>query len=236
MASNRRAGSSRRFIGMFCAALALSACTPSMEDVIAEHRGPAEATFEKIKGLYDTASSTPPIVEDRFDLGTQTIVLDGEQPNALFILADDLQAPEYADTEDRGGTHAHTVRACGDALTGEASGHPGAFEGYLKECGRAEYLFVLRTHAEESAQIIDRESFQPGFYEGDVLLIRIADGALLGGFRVSGRNGDSVTAQTDASGNAIDVDERLESDLDAMVFVDIQDKLRQHIPGSIPAS
>lgn len=233
MRLNGRAGSTLWLIGLCGALVALSACQASMEDVIAENRGPVEAAFERLRSLETTVRNTPPVAEDHMALGDEKVVLDGEGENALFIPAGSLSAPEYTSTDDTGATHAHTLQACGDALTGEAMGHPGAYADYLQECANAKYLFVLRTHDEESAQIVNLESFQPGRYEGDVLLLRIADGAVLGGFKVAAVSSDSIMAQADASGNATDIGERLDSDLDSNVFAAINDQIREHVPDAI---
>lgn len=235
MVSNKHIAATLRVAGLCGAAIALAACQASMEDVIAEHRAPVEAAFERIKALDAAVRDTPPVAEDRMDLGDARVVLDGDDENALFIPAASLASPEYTDSDDRGATHAHKVEMCGDAVTGEASGHPGAFEDYMKQCAAAQYLFVLRAHDEASAQIVNLETFQPGHYEGDVLLLRIADGAVLGGFRVSARSSESIMAQADASGNATDIGERLDSDLDANVFAAIDDQIREHVPGALRA-
>lgn len=233
MVLNGRAGSTLRLIGLCGVVLTLSACEPSMEDVLAEHRAPVEAVFEKIRALETTVQNTPPVTEDRMELGPAQVVLDGEAENALFIRAENLQSPEYASSDDIGASHATMIEWCGEVLDGRFRGVTGAAEDFLETCGGADYLFVLRTHASEWAKTVDRESFKPGMYEGDVLLFRIADGTLLGGFRVSATNSASVTTQTDASGYISDASERLDSDLSANVFAGINDKLRQYVPGSI---
>ena len=166
--------------------------------------------------------------------GGARVVLDGQASNALFILADDLQAPEFASSDGVGATYAKTVQVCGEALRGEAQGVPKGIESFMKECGRAEYVFVLRRTAEESAQSVDNDSFQAGMYEGDVLLFRLADGSSLGGFRVSAKSSDQIMAQVDANGNPVDISERLESDLSAELFADIGTKIRKHLPGALP--
>jgi hypothetical protein len=204
-----------------------------MDEVIAENRASVEAVFGKLKGLSSTVRNAPP-AQEKMAIGTEHIVLDGEDENALFIREDSLPAPSGADSEDLGAGHSHTLEACGEALNGEASGHPGAFEDFLKTCGSAEYVFVLRSTKEESAQIVDQETFRPGSFEGDVLLYRITDGSLLGGFRVSAGSSDSVMAQGGAAVYGPDTSDRLESDLDANVHADINAKLRQYVPGAIP--
>lgn len=231
MVSNGRVGITLRLIGLCCAVLALSACEPSMDEVVAEHRAPVQAVFDRIKALDATVRNTPPVSEDRIDLGSDKVVLEGENQNALLIQADDLNMPEFASSDDIGATYASTIETCGEALDGRFQGISLGAQSFLEECARAEYLFVMRTHATEGAQTVDRETFQPGSYEGDVLLFRLADGALLGGFRVSATNNDTVTTREDVS----DADERLESDLSSNVFVAIGDGVRKHVPGSLPA-
>lgn len=233
MVSNGRAGSTLRLIGLCCAVLALSACEPSMEEILAQHRAPVEAVFGRIKALEATVQDTPPVIEDRMALGPDRVVLEGEGENALFIRAENLQTPQYASSDAIGASHARMIERCGEVLDGRFRGVKGAAEDFLETCGRAEYVFVMRTHAKEWAKTVDRESFRPGMYEGDVLLFRIADGALLGGFRVSATNSHLVTTRTDASGYVSDASERLDKNLSSNVFAGINEKLRLHVPGSV---
>jgi hypothetical protein len=233
MVSSKPARSPRRLIGLCLASLLLSACQPSLEQVVAEHRPAVEGVFARIKALDAAARSAPPLAEDKVTASPGSVVLDGDNSNALFILASDLAAPEHASSDATGATRAAAVQACGEALRGQFNGVPKGADLYLQECGRAQYLFVLRTHLEEAAQLIDKDSFQAGQYGGDVLLFRLADGAALGGFRVSAASNDSVQALVDENGNPVDVAGRLDSDLSANAFVDIEDKLRTVVPGSI---
>ena len=207
-----------------------------MDEVVTKHRAAVEATYEKIRAL-DASARTAELNGDRIDAGGARVLLDGErmdEQNALFIRAENLATPEFASTDGTGATHARSLEACGEALGGQAMGLAEAFDDYLEECASAEYLFVLRTHDETSPRLLDSGRFRPGRYEGDVLLFRLADGALLGGFRVAVASSASVMARTDATGNPDDADRRLESDLDANAFVAINDGLRQHLPGVIP--
>lgn len=222
-----------RLLGGCFAALLLSACQPSMEDVVAKHRTAVEAMFAKIKALDATARSTPPPATDGVAIGTEHVLLEGEQSNALFIRADDLHAPERASSDATGGTRTGTVETCGEALRGEAMGVPAGIEGFLKACERARYLFVLRKTNEQSAELADSDSFTAGGYEGDVLLFRLADGALLGGFRVSAQSSDQIMVRVDADGKPIDGSDQLQSDLSSKLFADIDAKLRKYVPGVI---
>jgi hypothetical protein len=104
----------------------------------------------------------------------------------------------------------------------------------LPACGGAEYLFVQRTTLDEPAQLLDKNTFQPGRYEGEVLLFRLADGALLGGFRVSGKSSDSVLYAGGANGIPGDPIGELNHDLAQTVGKDIEAKLVQYVPGVMP--
>lgn len=222
-----------RLLGACFAALLLSACQPSMEDVVAKHRTAVEAVFAKIKALDATARSTPPPATDGVAIGTEHVLLEGEQSNALFIRADDLHAPERASSDATGATRAGTIEDCGGALRGEARGVPAGVEDYLKACERTRYIFVLRKTNEQSAELADSDNFAAGSYEGDVLLFRLADGALLGGFRVSAHSTDQIHVRVDADGKPIDSSDRLQSDLSSNLFADIDAKLRKYVPGII---
>jgi hypothetical protein len=228
MISNRLASSALRPIGICCVLAMLSACEPSMDEVITKHRPATEAVFSKLEALDTPAQNAPPLSEDRVTIDSERVVLEGEDSNALFILAYDLQAPESASDEQIGARRAGTVKACGELLRGEFHGAPAGATHFLTECGRAKYVFALRTTTEILPLLIDEETFQSGLYEGDVLLYRLADGALLGGFRVSAANSAEVSSKTDL------VISRLEEDLNSHLLADIDAKLREQVPGVIP--
>jgi hypothetical protein len=221
-------------LGLACVIL-LSACAPSMTETVAEHRPKVEAVFAKVKALEAAAREAPAVTEDKMDVAGARIVLDGDNENALFIRVADMAAPEHASADGNGGLHANRVQVCGEALTAEDPESLGkGIPLYLEECERSEYVFVLRPTVDEAAALIDSSTFQQGRFEGDVLLFRLADGALLGGFTVSEKSSDEVTVATDASGAPVDAIDRLNSDLSSQVFVAINDKLRANVPGVLP--
>ena len=222
MISNNLIRFAMRPIGIGCVLAMLSACEPSMEEVITEHRPATEDVFGKLKALETPAQNAPPLSEDRIKIDAERVVLEGEDSNALFILAHDLRAPESASDELTGARRAFTVKACGELLRGEFRGAAPGATTFLTECGRAKYAFVLRTTTESLPMRIDEKTFEPGRYEGDVLLLRLTDGALLGGFRVS----------AESSGEVIET--HLQEDLNLKLLADIDAKLRQHVPGVIP--
>jgi hypothetical protein len=214
----------------------LSACQPSPAQVVAQHRPAVEAVFAKVKALDGPARDAPPVTEDKIDVGGARVVLDGENENALFLRVADLAAPEHANADGNGGLHANRVQVCGEALLEDDPDSLGKGVGlYLEECAAAEYLFVLRPTVDEAATLIDDSTFQPGRYEADVLLFRLADGALLGGFTVAEKSSDEVSVLTDEHGTPLEAVERLNSDLESQVYVAINEKLRATVPGVIPA-
>ncbi len=233
MIPNKPDKSVHRFVAIACALVLLSGCQKSLEDIIAENRPAVEAVFAKIKALEAAARDAEPVAEDKVDLGGAKLVLDGENSNALFIRQDNLADPLNATSDGTGSTHAGNVKVCGEALRGDFSGHPGGAELFLKDCARAEYLFVQRTRTDQAAELVGSDSFNPGMYEGDVLLFRLSDGALLGGFTVNAKSSDEVSVALDEAGNAIDPIGRLNSDMTAEVFSEIDTKLRALVPGSL---
>lgn len=216
------------------AALALGACSPSKEAVVAKHRDAVQALFGRIAALQATATRAAAIGADRVDAGGARIVLDGAASNAVMIRASDLATPDHASSDGNGAVRAGTLASCGRILRGEFLGEAEGAELLLSECERAEYLFVLRTVGERAAAITGVSTFQPGAFEGEVLLFRIRDGAALGGFRATATNSKEVMAHTDKSGAAKDVADRLASDLSANAFAAIDAKLRALLPGSLP--
>lgn len=233
MDSSHSARSPWRLACLLGTAVLLSACAPSMEQRVAQHRPAVEGVFAKIKALDAAARSAPPLTEDKVSAAPGTVTLDDEKSNALFLRASDLAAPEQTSTDAMGGTRAAAVEACGEGLREDPSTLPPGIPLYLEQCARAQYVFVLRTNVEQAAELLDQDTFQAGQYAGDVLLFRLADGAPLGGFRVAGASNDTVEALVDESGNPIDASGRLDSDLSANVFVDIEEKLKTHVPGSV---
>jgi len=236
MVSNKSVVRMAKLVGSCGALLLLAACSPSMEDVIAENRVAVQAAFDKIIALDAVVASTPPVTEDKMDVGTHRVVLDGDVTNAVFIHADDVKSPEQASDDHVGGTYIGAIETCGQAMSGQPRGVPRGVEFALKDCGSAEFLFVLRARVNQPAEIVEVRSYRPGRFEGDVLLFRLSDGALLGGVSVAGTNADSLMAQVDEAGIPKDLAGRLESELSAQVFVGIREKLREHLPGSVPAA
>jgi hypothetical protein len=210
----------------------LAVCAPSLEETIAKHKPGVEATFARLEALSAVALGAPTPTEDKVDLGGARVVLEGDASNALFVNATDLLDPgKAANGDGPGSTHAYDIGVCGEAVRGEFYGAAAGAAAFMAQCARAEYAFVLRTHVHEMATLVDNESFSPGRYEGDVLLYRLADNALLGGFNVAATNGGEVSVEVGADGTPIDAMSRLNSDLDSMVFVQIEEKLKQHVPG-----
>lgn len=207
----------------------LGACAPSVEDVVATHRPAVEAKFALIQAIDASPWAVPPLQQDGVQAGGARIALDGEDSNALFLPAHSLSAPGNTSSDGWGATRAGTLETCGEALRGEFYGVARGAEAFLSECARAEYVFVLRAHEEIQPSVTGSDSFDGGYFEGDVLVFRLADATLLGGFRVSAENSDTVMASSDA----MDVGSRLDSDISANLFVAIEDGLRTHVPGSI---
>ena len=222
-----------RSIGVGSVLLALAACQPTMDEVIASHRVAVQAVFDKITALEAVVANTPPVAEDQMDAGAQRVVLEGAETNALLIHADDLKAPERAGASRTGATHAGTIETCGRAMSGDAPGVPAGVDSMLRECADAEFLFILRARVDEPAEIVEVRSYRPGRFAGEVLLFRLSDGTLLGGFSVSATNNDSLMAQVDEAGVPKDLAGRLQGELSSNVFAGINAKLRKHVPGSV---
>jgi hypothetical protein len=213
---------------------ALAAChTPTLDEVVANHRDAVGAVFAKIQALDGAVANAPPLTEDRVDVATGVVTLDGPDSNTLFIVATDLPAPDHASSTTAGATRAAAVQACGEALRGEFSGVAAGAESYLAQCGRAKYVFVLRPQVDEAAQMVGADSYSAGRFAGDVLLFRLADGAALGGFRFDAASNGSVMAHADDQGYATDAATRLDSDLSANAFVAIEEQLKRVVPGAV---
>jgi hypothetical protein len=204
------------------------ACEPTMEEVKQKHGPAVQVVFGKITALDAKAKSAPPVTQDGLKLDGKKVALEGEATNALFLHADDLAHPEVADPKGRSTVLASEVKGCGDVLGGTFPGVPGGAEIFMKRCAAAEYAFVLRTHEDQSPEVMADNKFVPGKYRGDVLLFRLSDGAALGGFSVAAENSHTVNVNS----NEFDTT-RLRNNLDASVFVAIQQKLQALAPGSV---
>ena len=214
--------------------VALAACRATPDEVIAEHRAAVEQTFARLAALHAAAVAAPPVTEDRIDAGGAAIVLDGADTNALYLLAEHLRAPgQGADIDD---VPLLQLRAyqCGEALSRPTHYAADALASLLPSCADAEYVFVQRTHDFVPAALVGETTFAPGHYTGDVLLYRVADGALLGGFRVAAESSDSISVGADESGRALDPIGGVNQDLARRVQEDITAKLKQHVPGVVP--
>ena len=216
----------------------LAACKQSPEEQVAQHKPAVEAVYEKLRALEPIVQATPPVTEDFMKFGDAKIVLDTDDEdgvtNAIFIPAEFLAAPETASSDGMGATHGITAEYCGEAMrTGGKDGGMGIGL-FMEECGRATHAFVMRTHDSQEAEIVGSDSFEPGHFDGDVLLFRLADGELLGGFSVQGESSDEVSVTLDSAGNPIDPMERLNSDLSSSVYSTIDAKLRDQVPGALP--
>lgn len=232
MATGRRRVGAALLAG---AIMALGGCTPSFEDVLAEHGPAAERVFAQLRTLSQPAFELPPLAADGVAIGDARIRLDGEDSNALFLRSTDLASPETTSNDGVGGTHAYAVSVCGEALRGEFSGAAAGMASFLKQCGRAEYAFVLRTIDYSTAGLTGQDTFEAGQYEGEVLLFRLADGAPLGGFRVLSESSGQISVAVDESGTPLDAGERLDSDFESNAFAAIEAGLKTHVPGVIDA-
>jgi hypothetical protein len=209
----------------------LAGCAPSLEEVLAE-KGPAtERVFDQLRALSQRAFELPPLAEDGLAIGDARIRLGGDDSNAVFLRSTDLASPETTRSDGVGGTHATGVAVCGEALRGEFHGVAAGMDSFLSHCGRAEYAFVLRTIDYSIAGMTGADTFEPGRYEGEVLLFRLADGAPLGGFRVASASSGEISVAVDEAGVALDTGERLDSDFEANAFAAIEAGLKAHVPG-----
>ncbi|MGH8030184.1 MAG: hypothetical protein ACREO3_09640 [Arenimonas sp.] len=235
MDSGRQAGSALRLAGIVCAVMALVACRDTADDVIAGHRPAVEAAFGRLEALDAAVRNAPPITEDRIDVGSARVRLDGEQSNALYVSAEHLLTQGGSNLDFTGYMYSVPTQQCGAALrSGGRLFLVSQLRNLLPACSRAEYVFVQRTIVDVPAQRVDAHTFQPGRYAGDVLLFRLADGVLLGGFNVSGKSSDNVMVVADENGAGSDPIGGINRDLSASVDADISAKLKRHVPGVIP--
>lgn len=223
-------------LAALCAAvLGLAGCQkPPLE----QHRAGIEATYAKLRTLEAKVRDAPPLAEDaRIDAGGARVVLTGPDANAIYLAWVHLGKPETAGPYGTG-AEAYTppVQTCAMAMAGQPPTFRQEAEiaAHLQQCARAEYAFVLRTLGVEYAKLVDEQSFQPGFYDGEVRLYRLADGADLGGFRVSARNGDEISVYVGKYGAAAEVSNALNDEIKTAVQSQIDERLREQVAGVLP--
>lgn len=204
----------------------LVACEPTMEDVLVEHRPGAERVFAQLKTLESAVFAIPPLTEDRISLDGARVRLRSGDSNALFLPDANLREPERTSDSGDAGTHSSKVAGCGEALRGEFRGSPVGARGFLSDCARAEYVFVLR----RVYAPVEGETYDPLTWRGEVLLFRLADGAALGGFRVGTDTRGATTVLVDGAGNQVAGSARTD-DPRAKIFAAIDEGLRTHVPG-----
>ena len=191
---SRRPAGRAAHAALAAAALVLAAC--SGPTPLEQHRAGIEATYAKLRALDAPVRDAAPLADDaRIDSAGARVVLTGPDANALYVASEHLATPEKAGPYGTG-TEAYTppVQTCGMVLAGQPPTYRQEPEiaAHLQQCANAEYAFVLRSREVVFAKLVDETTFQPGIYDGEVRLYRLADGADLGGFRVSARNGDDI--------------------------------------------
>jgi hypothetical protein len=97
----------------------------------------------------------------------------------------------------------------------------------LQQCASFTYLLVL-VASKKTDPLVDKANkrFVPGHVEGDILVFDLASGKALGGFKVSGRNSDSLTVNMD------DPWHDLEREMSQKLWTSIEAGLSSHVPGS----
>jgi hypothetical protein len=222
-----------RTLALVVAVAGLVACRASKDEIVAEHRPAVEATFARLAALHDTVRTASPLAADRIDAGAARVVLSGADSNALFVRAERLRAPAQGPLAANVPMLQLAAHQCGEVLGGSDYYLADGLPAMLSQCARSEYVFVQRTFVDEPARLSGGNTFDPGHYEGDVLLYRLADGALLGGFRIAADNSEHVSVIVDEHRGS-DPLGAFNQDLATVLEKDITAKLKQHVPGSVP--
>lgn len=235
MTTNPLGGTFRGPICIACifALALLAACQSPIE----KHRAAIESVYGQLRVLDATVRDAPPLQEDSIDTGGARIVLEGTDPNALFVAWVHLATPEKAGPYGTGTKHTDPIQTCGMALTGQTQFRTeDVVASHLQQCAGAEYAFVLRTQGVEYPKISDEQNltYSPGWYDGEVRLYRLADGAPLGGFRVSARNGEEIGVYVGKYGAAAEITNALSREIDDQIDAQIVEGLRKFVPGSVP--
>ena len=205
------------------AAATLALLAAACQSPIEKHSENIEKVFDQLRMLDAAVTSAPPLAEDRIDTGGARVVLEGDGANALFIvdvhLADPMQAGPYG----TGAEYAVPIQTCARALVGQTPFHTKeVIARHLQQCASAEYAFVVRSDREIYGRLLSENEYEPGSYQGEVRLYRLADGAALGGFRVTAANDDELTVAVGEYGAEAEVSNALVA------------QVREHVPGSVP--
>jgi hypothetical protein len=228
-----------RRLAIILVGLALPGCD-SVADVVATHRAGVEEVFRAIAALQPLVDGpdeapprqpSPPLVLER--AGTTA-------SNAMFIYAQDVPAPGFAQA-----VHARTLDSvpllqCGALLSKQAladapwAPKPSVADFYLRACARLRYVLVIRER-EYAAPKLDLEArrFAPGKVRASVLAIDVQTRAVLGTFTVSAQNDAAVNLADDEVGPAHA--QRLERNLEAAFYDALRAGARRAFPGCLPA-
>lgn len=211
----------------------------SVPEVIAQHRAGVEKTFAAIRLLAPKVAAV--------ELGSLTevksvpLVLErstGDESNAMFIYADDLEKPGEAKAVHLRTLDSVPLLQCGALLSKQTyfgdsitRPKPSVVAQYLRACERLKYVLVIRlVEFATPALSLETKKFLSGRYRAEVLVFELSSGELLGGFAVSAKNEERVML---LDGDA-DHTKRLIDNLESTVFSAIRDGARRAIPGSLP--
>ena len=217
------------------AAATLALLAAACQSPIETHGENIEKVFDQLRMLDAAVTSAPPLAEDRIDTGGARVVLEGDGANALFIVDVHLADPMKAGPYGTGAELAVPIQTCARALVGQTPFHTEEeIARHLQQCASAEYAFVLRSDHETYGELLSGNEYTPGAYAGEVRLYRLADGAALGGFRVSAANDDELTVAVGQYGEEAAVGNALVAQVRERVQAAIVAGLREHVPGSVP--
>ena len=192
------------------------ACDPQVADVQKEHRPAIDAIVELARVVAERAEDAPRLLEPRVDdlPAMRPEFLHSPDDDLAILHLQDLQAlPELGDLRDftrrtsRLSRCASLVRHNREPLDLINGG--GARETLCKSrmpilltsCREFAHLAVVRIHEFVVPALAACDAppcaFHPGAVRGDVLLYRLADAALLGGFPVAAESTSSIPADRD---------------------------------------
>lgn len=225
---------------LFVVCLVSSGCTSvTVEDLIARYRPGIEQKFKDITKVAMKAKDLPApegfeVVEPPVPLLLEKAKSDAD--NAMFIYAEDLAAPGFAETVNLRTLDSTPLLQCGTLLKsgnlylGNVRLTPTVALGYLSACLRLRYLLVIRGKAFTAPMPgAGERSFAPGTWAADVFVFDLVTGRSLGAFPTGASNSANVDVRPSE-----DQQQKLLRDLEANIYDNLRAGARKAFPGSLP--
>ncbi len=165
---------------------------------VAPLAAPVAAKVKSLESLGGAVAAAPHLKADGVDTSGVPLSIASETSsgdrNALIVYAEDLPDPTTAAAGSYTMEESRVFRTCFRLSRGLAAYVPDhRLEAAWKNCAALGYALVVRTIARKGPVVAkDKQSFTAGSHVGEILVYRIDDQKLLGGFSFNLTSSDRV--------------------------------------------